>query len=55
MSIKTVIQGEFLEIQKWNDDSKVVPAYNSMIVCLSDLERDERIKLAAWALQQEEV
>lgn len=40
MSVKIKIQGEFVKVQ-------------DMTLHIGDLTREERIKLAAWALQEE--
>jgi hypothetical protein len=46
MSARIEIQGEFVKVQEERDESY-------MILHIGDLTRDERIKLAAWALQEE--
>jgi len=46
MSARIEIQGEFVKVQKDSDESY-------MTLHIGDLTRDERIKLAAWALQEE--
>ncbi len=46
MSARIKIQGEFVKVQEENDDSY-------MTLHIGDLTRDERIKLATWALQEE--
>ncbi len=46
MSARIEIQGEFVKVQEESDESY-------MILHIADLTRDERIKLAAWALQEE--
>lgn len=48
MGARIEIQGEFIKVQEECDESY-------MIVHISNLSQEERVKLAAWALQEVQV
>lgn len=48
MSARIEIQSEFVKVQEESDESY-------MIVHISDLSQETRVKLAAWALQEVQV